>query len=140
MNQLSDIDWSSWKAKDPATLVFVFRDDEILLINKKTNGRVPAIEVMTSTRMIQECIKDPTRTIELTEHIGRGRSEGMQSFDQHLLDLLRANKISVETALAAASNPADFQTKLDLEGGFVSEEPDDEKPETPLGSSSVDRF
>ena len=40
----------------------------------------------------------------------------MQTFDQHLLDLLRANKISVETALAAASNPTDFQTKLALEG------------------------
>ena len=36
MKQLSDIDWSGWQAKDPATLVFVFRDDEILLINKKT--------------------------------------------------------------------------------------------------------
>ena len=36
MNQLSDIDWSQWQAKDPATLVFVFRDDEVLLINKKT--------------------------------------------------------------------------------------------------------
>ena len=36
MNRLSDIDWSQWQAKDPATLVFVFRDDEVLLINKKT--------------------------------------------------------------------------------------------------------
>jgi len=50
----------------------------------------------------------------------------MQTFDQHLLDLLRANKISVETALAAASNPTDFQTKLALEGD-VSSEPGDEK-------------
>ena len=41
----------------------------------------------------------------------------MQTFDQHLLDLLRANKISVETALSAASNPTDFRTKLALEGG-----------------------
>ena len=35
MKQLSDIDWEHWNAKDPATLVFVFRDDEVLLINKK---------------------------------------------------------------------------------------------------------
>lgn len=35
MRQLSDIDWDHWKAKDPATLVFVFRDNEVLLINKK---------------------------------------------------------------------------------------------------------
>ena len=42
-------------------------------------------------------------------HRPKGRGENMQTFDQHLLDLLRANKISVETALAAASNPTDFR-------------------------------
>jgi 8-oxo-dGTP diphosphatase len=45
VKRLSDIDWSSWEAKDPATLVFVFRGDEVLLINKKTGlgkGKVNA--------------------------------------------------------------------------------------------------
>jgi hypothetical protein len=32
MNRLADIDWKQWRAKDPATLVFVFRGDEVLLI------------------------------------------------------------------------------------------------------------
>lgn len=36
MKQLADIDWDSWQAKDPATLVFVIRDGKILLIHKKT--------------------------------------------------------------------------------------------------------
>lgn len=36
MNSLAEIDWENWQAKDPATLVFVFRGDEVLLINKKT--------------------------------------------------------------------------------------------------------
>ncbi len=53
----------------------------------------------------------------MANYIARGRSEMMQTFDQHLLDLLRANKISVETAMTAASNPTDFRTKLALEGG-----------------------
>ena len=35
MQRLSDIDWSTWQAKDPATLVFVIRDGQILLIRKK---------------------------------------------------------------------------------------------------------
>lgn len=30
-----EIDWNQWKAKDPATLVFVVKDDEMLLIRKK---------------------------------------------------------------------------------------------------------
>jgi len=87
-----------------------------LLVNKKQTSRVPAVEIMRSTRSIQECIKDPARTHEIVDHIARSRSDGMQTFDQHLFDLVRANKITVETALAAASNPTDFQTRLSLEG------------------------
>jgi len=99
-----------------------------LLVNKKQTSRVPAVEIMRSTRSIQECIKDPARTHEMIDLIARGRTERMQTFDQHLFDLVRANKISVETALAAASNPTDFQTKLSLEGavevgGSAIEEP-----------------
>lgn len=33
--RVRDIDWKSWKAKDPATLVFVVKDSSILLIRKK---------------------------------------------------------------------------------------------------------
>jgi len=99
-----------------------------LLVNKKQNARVPAVEVMRTTRSIQECIKDPARTVEMVDFMARGRSERMQTFDQHLFDLVRANKIHVETALAAASNPTDFQTRLSLEGavdvgGSALEEP-----------------
>jgi twitching motility protein PilT len=43
-----------------------------LLVNKKESGRVPAIEVMRTTRSIQECIKDPARTAELVDFMGAG--------------------------------------------------------------------
>ncbi len=33
--RITDIDWTSWAAVDPATLVFVIRDGQILLIRKK---------------------------------------------------------------------------------------------------------
>ena len=99
-----------------------------LLVNKKQNDRVPAVEVMRSTRSIQECIKDPARTAELADFISRGRSDAMQTFDQHLFDLVRANKIKVETAMAAASNPTDFQTKLALEGGLEGDPAEIEEP------------
>ena len=29
MNQLADVDWENWQAKDPATLVFVIQDGKI---------------------------------------------------------------------------------------------------------------
>ena len=111
-----------------------------LLVNKKRNGRVPAVEVMRSTRTIQECIKDPAKTHEITEYIGRARGEDMQNFDQHLVDLLRANKISLETAMNAATNPADFRTKLDLEGNLNTTEEVEQKPEAPFEIDSDGRF
>ena len=101
-----------------------------LLVNKKEDARVPAVEVLRSTRSIQECIRDASRTAEITDYLARSRSERMQTFDQHLLDLLKANKITTETALAAASNPTDFQTKLELEG----ENAEDAEKEESFGS------
>ncbi len=56
----------------------------------------------------------------------------MQTFDQHLLDLLRASKISVETALTAASNPTDFKTKLALEGTDPETSTDEQQSMGPL--------
>jgi len=111
-----------------------------LLVNKKETGRVPAIEVLRNTRSIQECIRDPAKTAEMSDFISRGRAEKMQTFDQHLLDLLVANKISVETALSAASNPTDFQTKLSLEGHSPEEERNGDKPLEPFELDSDGRF
>ncbi len=88
-----------------------------LLPNKKGTGRVPAVEIMRITRSIRECIRDPSRSHEVHDHIEKGRElMHMQTFDQHLLDLYQAGKIRLETAREAASNPRDFSTKLTLEG------------------------
>jgi twitching motility protein PilT len=111
-----------------------------LLPNKKQTARVPAVEVMRSTRSIRECIKDPARSHEITDFVSKGRNENMQTFDQHLLDLLRANKISVETATAAASNPTDFKTKLALEGGDPDASATVEKVVGPMELESDERF
>ncbi|MRI32272.1 NUDIX hydrolase [Endozoicomonas sp. OPT23] len=35
MTSLSEIDWSQWQAKDPATLTFIIKDGQVLLIRKK---------------------------------------------------------------------------------------------------------
>ncbi|HXZ84619.1 MAG TPA: type IV pili twitching motility protein PilT, partial [Myxococcota bacterium] len=74
-------------------------------------------EIMRTTRSIREAIRDPDRQVEITDLIAKGRADmQMQTFDQHLLDLYQANKIRLETASDAASNPRDFATKLALEG------------------------
>jgi len=39
----------------------------------------------------------------------------MQLFDQHLLDLVNAGLISMETAAYASSNPEEFERSLRIE-------------------------
>jgi twitching motility protein PilT len=105
-----------------------------LLPNKKNTGRVPAVEVMRTTRTIRECLRDPARTVELPNHIAKGREHmQMQTFDQHLLDLLRANKIALDVARAAASNPRDFETQLALEGDAERERGEEQDGSVELG-------
>jgi twitching motility protein PilT len=102
-----------------------------LLPNKSGTGRVPAVEVMRSTRMIRECIRDPNRTFEIRDHVAKGREHmRMQTFDQHLLDLYRANNIKLSTACDAASSPRDFATQLALEGNasYTEEVEEESRP------------
>jgi len=88
--------------------------------------------------MLRECIRDPSRTVEMSDHIARGRDNlQMQTFDQHLLDLYRANKLTLETARDAASNPADFQTQLALDGDeSYDEEKEEESGAVELGEDT----
>ena len=83
-------------------------------------GLVPAIEVMVATRVIQECIRDEARTHEITDFVSKGRHYGMQTFDQHLLQLLQEGLISKEVALSAASSPADLDLQIRV-GGATDE-------------------
>jgi twitching motility protein PilT len=78
-------------------------------------GRVVVPEVMVSTKTIQECIKEPLKTSEITDVIERSRDQyGMQSFDQELSRLYKAGVIELEVAKSAASNTADFERALNF--------------------------
>ena len=75
MNRLVDIDWENWRAKDPATLVFVFRDDEVLLINKKrglgkgkVNGPGGKVDPGETRNVARE---NPIRVRYLLEEVAR---------------------------------------------------------------------
>ncbi|MBI3180262.1 MAG: PilT/PilU family type 4a pilus ATPase [Deltaproteobacteria bacterium] len=79
-------------------------------------GRVPAVEIMRVTRTVQECIRHADKLSEIPGHITKGKDlYGMQTFDQHLMDLYQAKKISLEVAKMAASNPEEFQRALTIE-------------------------
>ncbi len=82
------------------------------LVKAVGGGMLPAVEIMRMTRSIQECIKDPAKLDEMEHHIGQARELGCQTFDQHLLELVRAERISEATALLHASNPGDLKRAL----------------------------
>ncbi len=84
-----------------------------LLPRADGQGRVVAVEVMRNTATIAECIADPEKTSEIRDHVADGRVQyQMQTFDQHLMDLYTSEQITLETAKAAATSPADFERNL----------------------------
>jgi twitching motility protein PilT len=86
-----------------------------LLPHADGRGRVLAAELLLVTSTVRELIRDPARTVELKDTIEKGRIQyGMQSFDQHLIELYRAQQITLDTARAAASSPEDLQRAIDF--------------------------
>jgi twitching motility protein PilT len=86
-----------------------------LLPSKDGKGRVLAAEVMVVSGTIRDCIAEPERLAEIREHIADGRTTyGMQTFDQCLMDLVQADKVSFDVAKAAATNPSDFDLKMNM--------------------------
>jgi twitching motility protein PilT len=84
-----------------------------LLPRADGSGRAAAIEVLIGTGAARDMIRDPARTPELHEYMRESREQyGMQTFDQHLMDLVAEGAVTYETALTAASNPADFQLEM----------------------------
>jgi len=86
-----------------------------LLPRADAKGRVVACEVMLVTGTIRDCVRDADRTDEIQDLIEEGRDHyGSQSFDQHLMDLVRSNQVTFEVAKAAANNPSDFDLKMNV--------------------------
>jgi twitching motility protein PilT len=92
-----------------------------LLPRKDGRGRVAACEVMVVTGTIRDCIEDPERTHEIPDLIEEGREQyGSQSFDQHLMELVRSGEVDFEVAMQNANNPADFDLKMNVFGSGSS--------------------
>ncbi|MFA5033154.1 MAG: PilT/PilU family type 4a pilus ATPase [bacterium] len=84
-----------------------------LLPKADGQGRVPACEVMVATDLIKEYIIDQTKTKFIQGAIEDGKMYySMLSFDASVMALYKQGSISLETAMRAATNPADFELKL----------------------------
>ncbi len=79
-----------------------------LLPRASGHGRVVASEVMVVTPTIRDLIAE-NRVSEVRDYIADGAQYGMQTFDQHLTELVTSGEVTFETALAASTRPADFE-------------------------------
>jgi twitching motility protein PilT len=81
-------------------------------------GVVPAQEIMLNTPMVRKLIEED-RLDKLGAAIETGTDDGMLNFNQHLFELVKADKITKEAALAKASNPQALE--MNFQGIFLDE-------------------
>ncbi len=75
-------------------------------------GRCVAMEICVGTGRIADAISDPDKTSTMTQLIKEGGYYGMQTFDQHLVVLIRDGVITLDAAMAASTNPHDLSVEL----------------------------
>jgi twitching motility protein PilT len=82
-----------------------------LLVKKDGSGRIPACEIMLSTPTVRKIIHEG-RTGDLYDAIKKGGVFGMQTFNQALIKLLKANKITEEEARRYADNVEELELEM----------------------------
>jgi twitching motility protein PilT len=77
------------------------------------NGRVAAFEILKANARTRECIEKGEREGRtLLDAIKSGSSEGMQSFDGEIAQLVKEHVVDFETGLTYATNPAALGQEL----------------------------
>jgi twitching motility protein PilT len=103
-----------------------------LLPRADGKGRVAALEIMVVTPTIRELMLDRDRVGEIRDFIADGKEQyGMQTFDQHLEELVSSGTVEYKVAVAASTKPSDFALKI----GMLNQRPSSRTvtpvPETP---------
>ena len=78
---------------------------------------IPAVEILNNNSLIQALLVD-NRLDKLQQALENSRTEGMQSFNQSLVELVKNGLISEEEALVHASNPEAL--KMNLKGVYLN--------------------
>jgi twitching motility protein PilT len=86
------------------------------LVPRAGGGRVAALEVMVVTTRIQELLLDPAQTAGIVDAIAEGDYYGMQTFDQHLLELFRDGRVTLKDAMDNATSPHDLRIAVRAAG------------------------
>ncbi len=77
-----------------------------LLPKKEGGGRVVAVEILIATGPVRDALKDAARIVELKELMARGGRQGMQTYAQHIAELVKAGSVAPQTARAILGDEA----------------------------------
>ncbi|HET7601161.1 MAG TPA: PilT/PilU family type 4a pilus ATPase [Gemmatimonadales bacterium] len=72
-----------------------------LLPRADGGGRVPVVELLLAAPAVRDCLRAANRLGELKRIMAGARDEGMQTFEQHLEELVESERVTGETARAA---------------------------------------
>ncbi len=86
------------------------------LIPTVDGKRAAAIEILLGTPMVQDLVRKG-ETGSIKEIMEKNETQGMQTFDQSLLKLWRAGRISPEEAILNADSKNNVKLKMTLSGG-----------------------
>lgn len=89
-----------------------------LLSSQGGKGMVPACEVLLMNPAAGKMLREGYLE-KLNQVMANGRGEGMQTFNQHLLELVEREVVSKEEALRASDNPQALE--MNMRGIFLDE-------------------
>lgn len=85
------------------------------LLPKVGGGRTAALEILVNTPRIRKLILEGD-TLKIPAALQAGRQEGMQTFNQALVELLQQGRVTEEDALRSSPKPDEL--KMNLKGIF----------------------
>ncbi len=105
------------------------------LVSKLDGGRIPVVEVLVGTAAVRDAILQGEVQQSIIRLIEEGSTYGMQTFDQHLMQLVKEGVVTFDDAKAAATSPADFELILQT----LAQEDEEAAEEQAAGDEFVSR-
>lgn len=78
------------------------------LLKRRSGGRIAAWEIMIGTAAIRNLIRED-KVAQMYSSIQTGQAYGMQTLDQHLMQLYKTGLVNRDDAMSKAKNPTAFK-------------------------------
>jgi len=89
-----------------------------LLPRREGEGMVPAVEIMLGTPIVRKFIRE-NKIEKLSDAIQDGKDSGMQTFNQSLVELVKASVVTEQAAMDYSPNQESL--KMNLQGIYLDE-------------------